>query len=271
MFEKCGRWLDRNKEALVLVISAILLVFALDLFKLAFDDKARWYWRAGSGVLLLATVASCWYGTKAQRHLTAENARLRDQVESDAQLIESFGSDYFETWENFLRNLSESLNFDARDRISVYRHDGSAFTMVGRFAVLPELQKPGRGVYPVDQGVIGAAWKSGEGQHVVQDLPDPITHLEAYCTRSKDDWNLPIGTTKKLTMKPRSVAAFALNNAKNSSRDVIIVFESTDENRFDVTRIESALKGSDGKNIVHLLELMRKREPSLPFAALRGF
>jgi hypothetical protein len=137
--------------------------------------------------------------------------------------------------------------------------------------MLPELDKPGRGVYPVDQGVIGSAWKAGDGKCVVQDLPDPINDLESYCARSRDEWGLPLSVTKRLIMKARSVAAFALNGHNNSVRDAIVVFESTDANRFSIELLEQHVLGPTGKDIAHLLKIMGEREPSLDYAAAKGF
>ncbi|ANL35142.1 hypothetical protein [Rhizobium phaseoli] len=270
-FEKAGRWADNHKITIVLLVSAVCLAVVKDLGEAVLDPKLPWLARLGCVTLITTTIACAYYGSLAQARLAVRNSELEEQLELANELIRNFGSDYFAIWDNRLKVLAEVLGFDARDRISVYRHEGTTFTMVGRFAMLPELDKPGRGFYPVDQGVIGAAWKSGTGKCIVQDLPDPVHDIDGYCTRSRDEWGLPIAITKKLSMKARSVAAFALNNHENAVRSAIVVFESTDPNRFSPDTLEQHIKGTTGKDIAHLLKIIGEREPSPDFAAARGF
>lgn len=270
-FEQAGRWLDEYKATIALVVSGIGLSVIKDLCLAVFDESQNVWVRVGSVIGVIVTVAGAWYGGVAQARLASRNRELEQQLQDATELVQNFGSDYFAIWDNRLKVLAEVLNLDARDRVSVYRHKGSSFTMVGRFAVLPELDRPGRGVYPVDQGVIGAAWSRGDGKCVVQDLPDPVQDLDGYCARSRDEWKLPVGVVKKLGMKARSIAAFALNGHGDSVRDAIVVFESSDANRFSVELLEQHVYGATGKDIAHLLKVMGGREPSLDFAATRGF
>jgi hypothetical protein len=270
-FQNLGKWLDDYKVTVSLLVSAVGLSVIKDLGEAVLDENLHWGMRAFYGSLVAATLLCAWYGTIGQAKLSNENRRLEEQVSAANELVQNFGSDYFALWDTRLEVLAEVLHFDARDRISVYRHTGNSFTMVGRFAPLPELDKPGRGVYPVDQGIIGAAWRSGDGKCVAQDLPDPILDLDAYCARSRDEWGLSIAVAKKLGMKSRSIAAFALNGHNNGVRDAVVVFESTDPERFAVEHLENHIKGTTGRDIAHLLKIMKEREPSLEFAVARGF
>lgn len=270
-FEQAGRWLDDYKVTIALVVSLVGFSVIKDMGIVVFDDSRSLLARGGGALAVAATILCAWYGSLAQAKLAARNRALDQQLEDANELIGNFGSDYFAIWDNRLKVLAEVLNFDARDRVSVYRHTGNSFTMVGRFAVLPELDRPGRGVYPVDQGVIGIAWSRGDGKYVVQDLPDPINSFEPYCARSRDEWKIPVGVTKKLIMKPRSVAAFTLNGHGDSVRDAIVVFESTAPDRFSIEELEQHIQGTTGKDIAHLLKLIGEREPSLDFATARGF
>jgi hypothetical protein len=270
-FTVFGKWLDKHKITMALIISAIGLAVIKDLGEIVFEWEKPWWALLLSLGAIIVTLFCAWFGSIGQSKLAKINSDLSDQLEYAEALIQNFGSDYFDLWDNRLRVLSEVLGFDARDRISVYRHQDNTFTMVGRYAVLPDYDKPGRGAYPVGQGVIGSAWRAGDGKCVVQDMPDPITDLESYCSRSKDDWNLPSAVTKKLGMKSRSVAAFALNDHTNSTRSAIIVFESTEPGRFSVDTLEHHVNGTTGKDIAHLLKILGEREPSLTFAASKGF
>ncbi len=270
-FQRCGKWVDLHREPIALVISAVALVFFTNFWTWLTEKDSPLAWRAGGVIGIAVAIGSAWFAAKSQGTLAARNAELEGQLTSMKSLVSGFGSDYFDIWDRRLQVLAEELGFDARDRISVYRHDDNAFTMVGRYAVLPQLDKPGRSVYPVDQGVIGAAWHAGNGQCIVQDFPDPNTDLDGYCARNLDEWHLTAEVVQAMNMKPRSIAAFALNDQQGSSRHAIIVFESTDANRFSVPELEKRVHGLPGKDIVHLLEVMRNREPSPEFAREKGF
>ena len=270
-FTVVGKWLDTYKITIALVVSAVGLAVIKDLGEIVYQLERPWWVICLAVLAIGVTVRFAWFGSVEQSKLAVKNAELSEQLENAEEVIKNFGSDYFEIWNNRLRVLSEVLGLDARDRISVYRHKNTSFTMVGRYAVLPELKKAGRSVYPVGQGVIGSAWTAGNGRCVVQDMPDPIASLDEYCARSRDDWGIPPTVTRKLNMKSRSVAAFALNDHTNSTRNAIIVFESTEADRFDLGQLETHVTGTTGKDIAHLLKILGEREPSLEFAASKGF
>ncbi|MEO5326093.1 hypothetical protein PV773_22510 [Mesorhizobium sp. CC13] len=270
-FQRCGKWIDHHQEPISLVISAVSLVFFTNFWTWIIEKDSPLGWRAAGVLGIIVAIGSAWFAAKSQNALAVRNSELEDQLANMQSVVSGFGSDYFDIWDRRLQVLAEELGFDARDRISVYRHHDNAFTMVGRYAVLPQLDKPGRSVYPVDQGVIGAAWRAGNGQCVVQDLPDPHADPDDYCARNKDEWQIPAEVVQAMNMKPRSVAAFALNDQQGSSRHAIIVFESTDADRFSVAALEKRVRGTPGKDIVYLLEIMRNREPSLEFAREKGF
>jgi len=270
-FQGCGKWLDHHREPIALVVSAITLLFFTRFWGWMTDEASSWPWKLGGAGGMLTAVSSTWFAATSQGTLAKRNSELEAENSSLRDVVTGFGSDYFAIWDQRLEVLADELNLDARDRISVYRHADNAFTMVGRHAMLPAFDKPGRSVYPVDQGVIGSAWRAGSGQCIVQDLPDPESEFDAYCARSLEEWQIPSDVVQSMTMKPRSVAAFALNDHLKSSRHAIIVFESTDPERFSVGALERRVRGSQGKDIVHLLEIMRNREPSLEFAREKGF
>ncbi|MEV6576520.1 hypothetical protein, partial [Streptomyces sp. NPDC051577] len=183
-FTVAGKWLDTYRVTISLLVSGVGLSVIKDLGEIVYRHEKPW-WAIFLAVLAIGLTLRCaWFGSVEQSKLAVKNAELSDQLENAEAVIQNFGSDYFEIWDNRLRVLSEVLGFDARDRISVYRHKNNSFTMVGRYAVLPDLDKPGRSVYPVGQGVIGSAWTAGDGRCVVQDMPDPIANLDEYCARS---------------------------------------------------------------------------------------
>lgn len=266
-----GRTLDRHILTVALIISGLGLAFATSLWGVAEDHSARLYLRLLAYTGLLITLAALIFSAIRQGSLQRQLSTVETEKEKLEELISGFGSDYFDIWAKRLQVLAEELAFDARDRISVYRFADDAFTMVGRFSVLPDLCKPGRSVYPSNQGIIGTAWQSGDGKCLVTDLPDPDADLDAYLDRSLAEWQMPNDVILAMTMKPRSVAAYALMNQQKSERNAILVFESKAADRFSGPSLEKRVNGSSGKEIVLLLEILRVREPSLEYARKKGF
>ncbi|ESZ17701.1 hypothetical protein X735_09915 [Mesorhizobium sp. L2C085B000] len=268
---RVGRYLDRNLLTVALAVSAVGLTFATDLLDIVPDPTVAWHTRALAGLALFVTVFGVVYSTSRQGSLEHGLAASKDEVVKLQSLIASFGTDYFDTWTKRLQALAEELKFDGQDRISVYRYADDAFIMVGRFSIRPELAKPGRSVYPANQGVIGAAWRSGDGKCVVTDLPDPEADSQAYLARCEADWQLPSAIVQAMTMKPRSIAAFALNNSQKTGRNAIVVFESTAADRFSAATLDRRMRGGSGKELVLLLEVLQVHEPSLEYAHGKGF
>lgn len=85
---------------------------------------------------------------KRIENLQKENIELKNKIEE---------LDYFKLFEDFLFILaSHTLNFGDKERISVYKHEGDVFLMLGRYSKNPNYNKRGRGIYPENQGCI---WK----------------------------------------------------------------------------------------------------------------
>jgi hypothetical protein len=270
-FAKLGQSIDDNRITVCLVISAIGLVFLQDLVGSLFSGEQKWYSALASVIFIAVLIYCVWIGAKGPALIERSNRLLRAKVEQQDELINSFGSDYFAIWDYWLAILAGEVGLGGDDRISVYRFEGNSFTMIGRYAERPDLDRPGRSIYPSDQGIIGHAWKDGDGKACAQDLPNPETDLDGYCAVNKENWNIPLGVTRKMNMKPRSVAAFAITKPKDKIRNGVIVFESTRGDRFDEAALERHVRGAMGKQMSHLIEVLADREPSLSYAKTKGF
>ncbi|QQR40085.1 hypothetical protein [Devosia rhizoryzae] len=271
IFQRFGAFLDRRRLPILLFMSAIGLLFAVDLIRVVADGKQDPWLRflAVAATIFIGWVT--WMGLKGAPDLETRSERLQDEVSRLEGVVAAFGKDYFELWTTKLRMIADQLEFGGADRISVYRFEEGQFTMVGRYAERPEYAAPGRTVYPANQGVIGAAWNSAEGFASVADLPDPKADLAGYREQNNKTWRLPIGVTNALRMQSRSIAAHVLKHPATSERNAIIVFESETPHRFDDLDLRERCTGAWGQETSRFLESMRIREPELRFAKTRGF
>jgi hypothetical protein len=138
-----------------------------------------------------------------------------------------------------LYGLGNDLGLSPRERISVYVHDGEAFVMIARHSSDQTLKRPGRSIYPEDEGVIGLAWKYG--QHQVDDLPDYTHSPHEYVARMADDYDMAPETVRNLKMKSRSLAAVCLPADLGVDSIGVLVVESLDPHTIDEPALERLL------------------------------
>lgn len=195
----------------------------------------------------------------------------REKCETFKSALKSVGDDYFGIWKNILSIWAGELSFTASERISVYKHSGTAFLMLGRYSLNPNFAKRGRATYPANQGCIGEAWRSAHGSCIANHLPDPARGLQGYQQAQEQAWNLPPDVTRDLSMKPRVIAAFCVLNATGTQRQAIVVFESTRVRTLNEAVLRQYLDQKGNSQIVLMMDALKFQEPSLELAKKEGF
>lgn len=210
---------------------------------------------------------------RATRISSLENA-FRQSEETRRgleQILEQSSQDYFDLLREQLSILANDVfEFSDRERISVYKHDGVSFVMLGRYSKNPKYNKKGRAIYPDNEGCIAKAWN--EGLAVIENLPDPSIDLSTYSRDQKQDWRLPIQVSKAFNMKSRSYVALALDDLVERKRIAVAVFESiAPTGALDSAKINDLIRSHEGKRIAQFLERMTSLEPSPTFAREKGY
>ena len=191
--------------------------------------------------------------------------QLYEKVQTlEDQLAEAKGG-YFYLLEHQIQILFTQIDLGNNDRISVYSHEEQAFIMLGRYSPNPEYKKPGRGIYPDDQGCIGEAWR--QGKSIISNIPNPGT--KGYY-REMLRWNITENIANSLQMKSQCYVGYAIHN-NHRNRIAVIVFESIDPSGLDDKKINSKLIGGGEEMIALFLEKMHSLEPTPTFALDRGF
>jgi len=182
---------------------------------------------------------------------TAELRRLRR-----AQIDEL---DYRQQFENELGHiLKDSWRCGESERISVYRHNGHAFTMIGRYSTNPSYKKRSRTIYPDNQGAIGEAW---EKRTAVAYIPDFASDEDGYY-EAHASWGVDYETAANLSMRSRVYVACSILDAKQLNPVAVAVVESTSPSTLDTDGILQLLRGSEGRRINEFLEKMKPDEPN---------
>ena len=167
-----------------------------------------------------------------------------------------------------LQKIAGKLSFEDGERISIYKHHGKAFIMLGRWAKNPVSEQPGRALYPADQGCVGTAWRKGTAFD--SGLPDPQTQEAEYRKVQKSHWSIAKADVEGLRMKARSYAAYRLHHPIGGKGFAVVVFESLDPNRLSEQRLES-FGHAERQNIVEWLETMERFEPKPSYAKEQGY
>jgi hypothetical protein len=185
---------------------------------------------------------------KSQRE--AEEARtLADRQRNNA--VKDL-RDYFEA---NLRVLAQQMHFQGDERISVYEFKEGGFGLIGRYSMHHERRKPGRPIYSLDQGIVGLAWEGKEA--FVDDLPDPATDLDGYCSAVEALHGLPADVVRSLRMKSRTLSGHLILDALGDGPVAVIVFESMRPGAFTRQAIEEAFGEHETLRMKYYLEQRR--------------
>ena len=202
--------------------------------------------------------------------LQKQIATLTNQLCDCSQRCEDYGADYYDLFDEELRQLYVTLNFGDSERVSVYKHDGKNFRILGRFSKDPEFNKQHRKVFPDSQGAIEKAWRQGDV--LIENLPDPTTTKgnREYISHLTKNWGIPRAVCNQLTMKSRSYYAIAIDDSKGS-RIAVLVCESTYPNGLSTRNIEIELNNERLGHIAAHIEKHRDTEPTPSYAEKEGF
>jgi hypothetical protein len=193
------------------------------------------------------------------------------QLEKQVSDLETFVREAKLNYENILHRdlaiLANELKFTTNERISVYKHEGKAFVMLGRYSANPEFQKKGRKIYADNEGCIGQAYATGSFFKV---FSDPGKEWAEYLKE-----HIALGLKKKiiqkLTMKSRSYFVKALDDGKFGKRLAVVVFESTQLGILQPTELERKMDENEGYRISEALKILANTEPTPTLASKEGF
>lgn len=227
-----------------------------------------WDWLRSEpyGLIFLASSLMTLVGGVMTWHQTPGIPALQDKVARLEDELEHSRKGFYELLDYELQLLFESNGLTSTDRISIYKHEGHVFTMLGRYSSNPEYQKTGRGIYPDSEGCIGKAWR--EGKAFLGELPKPGTRL--FYSVLEKEWNIIQEVADSLRMPSRCYAAFGINDSKGR-RIAVIVFESTQPNGIKNAAIEKALQDGEERRLNLFLEKMHSIEPASTYALEQGF
>lgn len=209
---------------------------------LAFGPAGGWPFRAGWVVLLAGLILQIWLGPRYTKLIKDERtARQRAQRRSHSmQTIMNVA----------VRTLMDDLSVDfSQARVSVYRHKDNHFILLCRRSDALNLEEPGRERYPDGEGLIGKAWRLGEG--IVVDLPKERGTWEQ---TNYVDYGMPVETALNLAMQSRSLVGLRLDTSAADPEHIgLIVIESLAPRGVNGTTLDALRASTAAKLVNHVL------------------
>jgi hypothetical protein len=265
---RSARWMQDRWPQLVTLLGTIGMSFTGVALRLTNEPAWGWLFLVAAGASVTGNAGS-WNQQQRMSALQRRNDELAARVSSLEEAADGYAASYFDLISVELSLLYEILGFTDEERISVYKHDGRAFVILGRYTKHPEYRQRGRPFYADDEGCIGQAWRHDEA--FVDDLPDPKEAPTAYFERLAHEYGISRRTAAGMRMKSRSYAAFALDDPAGFQRIGIIVLESTSPGAFDPGRLRRVIREGEGRRIAEFLVRMKPLEPSPAYARAQGF
>lgn len=171
--------------------------------------------------------------------------KLEDELRKEKQAHAESKSSYSESLKSALQFMlcSEATGFDHQCRVSIYRRQTSVddkMRLIFRFSEHHSYKVDGRLTLPMDEGVVGAAWKNHGVKHVTCEHPPDSQEFRDHMKTELGNENcaLPAG---QRSMPTKEFYAKALQDHDTGNRIAVVVFEATEVGRLNIATIDSIL------------------------------
>lgn len=184
------------------------------------DGGFSWLVSSVPGLVFLCAAALTLVGSIVVWKRASGLLSLRRRVAELETIVERAERDYYDQFAVELSVILKNvLGYGDTERVSVYRHRGGAFQVIGRYSDNPEFKRRGRTICPDDEGIIGRAWWE---ESATASLPDPDTKPDLYYRVLENEWNVDKTMAEEFTMKSRNYVARALYEPKGVARVTIL-------------------------------------------------
>ncbi|SFC72154.1 hypothetical protein [Flavobacterium phragmitis] len=158
--------------------------------------------------------------------------------------------------ENIKEIFSDFLSTsNGNGRVSLYKHEGTNFKLLGRYSNNPIYNKEGQETYSDSEGFIAKGWQNNRFE--VHSIPNWSGKGAQYKSHVKALCNITDERLKKLTMKSRSFFIYRFNNNHNAGNPHgIIVFEKMNDSQIQTALIDAIFQNHEAQ-IISLLKNMK--------------
>lgn len=239
--EKTRAILKTNFPELILSISSY--IYLLSDIKSSSDDLliGNYKWKEANLLLIVIGTLLLFFGfflayKKNSEFLKFES--LKTQLEKEINNKQKIKDEYYSLCSIYIKEIfSDFFNpQEGNSRVSLYKHQGTHFTLLGRYSDNPAYTKKGLQKYLDTEGFISLGWQNGT--YKIFNVP-PWKHsgveykrfMKAHCTIDENRLN-------KLTMHSRSFYIYRFDSSNVTNPHGIIVFEKMSETEIETQTID---------------------------------
>lgn len=170
--------------------------------------------------------------------------------------LKAIRNEYYKLCSDNLKSIFSSF-FDetsGNGRVSLYKHTGHNFILLGRYSQNPTYNKIGRGGYPDNEGFIAKGWEDGEFE--INDIPMWKGAGTQYKSYVKSKCNISDEVLQNINMRSKSFYIYRFNNHDASNPLGIIVFEKIEANGISKNTVKGIINAQNNQ-IKFLLKTMK--------------
>ncbi len=166
--------------------------------------------------------------------------KIKEKLKTLSSTLDKIKKEYYALCSNNIKSMFEDFFTTGEDRISIYRHEGNHFILLGRYSQSPQFNKRSTKPYSDDEGLIGRGWNEGEVfENNIRPWKgsgrDYNSDIKRICTISDD-------RLRSISMKSTAFYIRTLSDDDTAEDpDGIIVFESKNKNAVDKGKIQKML------------------------------
>ena len=153
------------------------------------------------------------------------NLQLNSSIEDNEQIISKLQEKHHELVENWIKNLYNSMDLIASDRLTIYFVYKQEFTLLARYSSNPKIREIHNQKFNINTGVISLCWQ--EGTYKEETCPKFSSNNTAYYKYMKDKYNFSKIKIDSLTMKSHKLYGVSINEADD--RLGVILYENNKE------------------------------------------
>lgn len=195
--------------------------------------------------------------------LEKENLQSYESVTTELLSVknkfELVKKEYFKLCSDHIREIFNDFftQSGGSGRVSLYKHEGETFKLLGRYSNNPTFNKPGRDVYHDDEGFIAKGWENETFE--IYEIPKWTKNGSAWKSFIKAKCNISDDKLKRINMKSCSFYIYRFNNEDARNPHGIMVLEQIKNDQIPITVVEKILDDHE-KQIISLMKSMKSLE-----------
>lgn len=183
-------------------------------------------------------------------------SRIETELKDTKKILEKIKLEYYKLCNDMIKDIFSPffISSHGNGRVSLYKHSGQNFKLLGRYSQNPEYQKKGIEIYPDNEGFIAKGWCNKT--YKIDSIPQWDHKGSKYKSFIKKTCNISDNRINKINMKSRAYYVYRLDSFDSQAHHGVAVFETIDPEPIDTESINTIFKINDSR-IVSLFKSMK--------------